>query len=683
MNIENVNLEITSYESEKFGFNFTFNKGLNLLTGHNSSGKSTVLSCIYYCLGLEQLIGSKGPKTLSPAIRESFKYQGKNYKTVSSECTLTILANDGHRYTLTRVIKDPSNRESLNKEIIIEGNGIKTSKYVHAIRDHDEHGFYRWLADVNKLKILENVKEEGKTSKSLYMQNIFSLSFIEQTKGWSDFFSMLPSFGIKGVKQKIVEYCLNLNSLESRLKLDDIAIKKDEVKRQWKSNVNRISLKLDQLSFYIPQLNTKSILTAKKVHKAMPLILLDNKETNLDSYLEKLGLQIKALNKVIEESSKNLINNDKNLQKKEELIASIKSYEQEHSKVYELMYEEQEKKKRYSKMLVEIEGDLKDFQDIKWISSDRIWDKVANSNCPVCEQDLAKISKNSISEEKVSKTSVFLKAQKELYKSYLDASSSSSEKYRAALTFYSLKIKSKRKELDLFSKDLSAPSVLAIRSEMQRLAELNQRYDSVDEFISYFEEIKNNLVDLSVQYFDYLEQEKETKALLKEDDTKVKSFENLFIQYLNKFGYRSNGTKSIHIENSGNYPLIPQINMYGQETQNIRFISSASDFVRSIWSYYISLLVLGERHPGFLVLDEPGQHQMRLDSQINLLESASSSGKQVIMAVSQDRKFDDKKVNIKELLLGLDEDEYNLLHIEDGDGCVVKISDCKSSEADD
>ncbi|WP_076417959.1 hypothetical protein [Colwellia sp. UCD-KL20] len=672
MNIENVDLEIVSYKSEKFGFKFSFEKGLNLLTGHNSSGKSTVLSCIYYCLGLEQLIGSKGPKTLSPALRESFNYQGQTYQTVSSSCVLTILANDGNRYTLTRVIKDPQHSESLNKEIIIEGNGIKFSKYVHAQRDHDEHGFYRWLSDVNSLKILENEKEEGKTSKSLYMQNIFSLSFIEQTKGWSDFFSMLPSFGIKDVKQKIVEYCLNLNSLESRLKLDEIAMKKDEVKLQWKRNVSRIELKLDQLNFYIPQLSANTILPDTKLNKATPLILIDNKESDLDGYLKKLNVQIKGLNKIIDESSTSLTNNDKNLHKKEELITSIKNYEQEHLKVYELMSEEKEKQSRYSKMLSEIEDDLKDFQDIKWISSDRTWNKVANSKCPVCEQGLESISQNNINDDKVSKTSEFLKAQKELYKSYLDASTSSTEKYRAALTFYSLKIKSKRKELDLFSKDISVPSVLAIRAEMQRFAELNQRYDSVDEFISYFEEIKGNLVELSVQYFDYVEEEKATKVLLKIDDTTIISFERLFIKYLNKFGYKSNGTKSIHIKNSGSYPLIPQIDMFGQETQNIRFISSASDFVRSIWSYYISLLVLGKRHPGFLVLDEPGQHQMRLDSLVSLLDSAAGSGKQVIMAVSQDRKYDDKKVNIKELLQGLDEEEYNLLHIEDGNGCIVK-----------
>lgn len=188
MNIESIDLEVKSYDNQKFGFNFDFRSGLNLLTGDNSSGKSTVLSCIYYCLGLEQLIGSKGPRTLSPAIRESFNYKGKNYRVVSSSCTLKIKANNGNCYSLTRIIKSQENLESLNKEIVIEDNGEKFGKYVHAIRDHDEHGFYRWLAEVNNLEVLEAEKEGGKVSKSLYMQNVFSLSFIEQTKGWSDFF---------------------------------------------------------------------------------------------------------------------------------------------------------------------------------------------------------------------------------------------------------------------------------------------------------------------------------------------------------------------------------------------------------------------------------------------------------------------------------------------------------------
>ena len=72
------------------------------------------------------------------------------------------------------------------------------------------------------------------------------------------------------------------------------------------------------------------------------------------------------------------------------------------------------------------------------------------------------------------------------------------------------------------------------------------------------------------------------------------------------------------------------------------------------------------------MLDEPGQHQMRLDSLIQLLKVASSSKKQVIIAISQDREFDKKRVNINELVGCLDVGEFRLLHIDDGEGCVVK-----------
>jgi len=676
MNIDKIQLEISaaegsSTELSNFGFTFNFEDKLNLLTGHNSSGKSTVLSCIYYCLGLEQLIGSKGPKTLSPAIREKFTYQSKSYNVIESNCKLSITANNGIQYVLTRGIKDPETQNSLCKEIIIEEGDNRFSKFVHAIRDHDEHGFYRWLADVNLLTIPEKDNGNGNISKYLYMQNIFSLSFIEQTKGWSDFFSMLPSFGIKDVKQKIVEYCLDLNSLESRIKLDEILSHKDEIKKSWKNVVEKIESKTGQLNFNIPNINSSTIIKDKKIKSVKPFILLNNEEKTLDTHIINLNKQINDLDKKIDDSARGIIISGDQLADKEKLINIVRKYEKEHKNILELMNEEESKLKKYKDTLNEITYDLKDFQDIKWLSEERTWSKIANSNCPVCEQNLIDISTTEISTEKVQKTANFLKSQKELYSSYLYAGNAAVEKYRAALNFYSIKLNSKKAELNLLTKDISSPSILAIRSEMQRLAELNQRKYSLDEFIEYFKVQQTELMKLSQKYYIYIEQEKEIKTLLKLDESTVTKFESAFVSLLNKFGYKSNGTKNIKIENKGNYPLIPQVSLWQQESQNIRFISSASDFVRAIWSYYLSLLTIGKKHPGFLVLDEPGQHQMRLDSLVELLKLSSKSGKQVIMAVSQDRKYDDKKVNIKELTEQLDVSEYNLLHISDGEGCVT------------
>lgn len=72
-------------------------------------------------------------------------------------------------------------------------------------------------------------------------------------------------------------------------------------------------------------------------------------------------------------------------------------------------------------------------------------------------------------------------------------------------------------------------------------------------------------------------------------------------------------------------------------------------------------------------MDEPGQHQMRLNSVKALLKVSISTGKQVILAISQDRKYEDEAVNISELVQDLDKDSFHLNHIEDGAGCVVEL----------
>jgi energy-coupling factor transporter ATP-binding protein EcfA2 len=675
MNIDKVSVRISAQgESgiENFGFEFSFNNKLNLLTGDNSSGKSTVLSCIYYALGLEQLIGSKGPKTLSPALRDEFKFNNLKYKVISSVCEIIITANNGKTYKLTREIKDPNKGSDLYSEIIIEIEKDVFSKYVHAIRDHDEHGFYRWLAEVNNLDILELERSDGSFSKSLYMQNVFALSFIEQTKGWSDFFSMLPSFGIKDVKQKLVEYCLKLGSLESRIKLDELLLKKEAIKKQWKLVAERADYKAQELNFSIPKLNTRTVITKKQIESAKIIMLLNGKEKTIDLIINDIENEIKIISTNIDKSIQGVPVHKNLLADKEKLISTIVDYEKEHIKVHELMQEELTKQNRYKQSLEGIVSDLQDFQDIKRITIDRTWDKIENVNCPVCEQMISDKSYSEISDEKVVKTTEFLKSQKELYSAYLKACEESIVKYKSALSFYSKKVQSKKVEVDRLSGDISSPTVLGIRADSQKQAELVVKKIALDDFVNNFESVKNELVGLSESYFFVVGEESRIKESLQQDDNVISSFQSLFVSLLEKFGYKSNGTEKIRIENKNSSPLIPKIHQFKQEPQSIRYISSASDFVRSIWAYYIALLQLGKRHPGFLVLDEPGQHQMRLDSLIQLLKIASSSNKQVIIAISQDREFDKKRVNINELVNGLDVNEFKLLHIDDGDGCVVK-----------
>ncbi|WP_039882086.1 ATP-binding protein [Marinobacter manganoxydans] len=251
--------------NKDFGFLFEFQEGLNVLTGDNSSGKSTVLSCIYYCLGLEQLIGSKGVNALSPALHQALMSDGYSCNIYESECFLEFTDKAGKKWSLNRVVKDGETVGS--NEIIIEANGEKMSKFIHSPRDHSRNGFFKWFAEVNELDIFDVESTSGLSAKPLYMQNVFTLCFIEQTKGWSDFFSMMPPFGIKDPKQKVVEYCLGLNSLAVNMQLDAIKVGKDSIVEKWREQIKELDLRAQNLNLYLSPIDKLKPKTKRQIEK--------------------------------------------------------------------------------------------------------------------------------------------------------------------------------------------------------------------------------------------------------------------------------------------------------------------------------------------------------------------------------------------------------------------------------
>lgn len=97
--------------------------------------------------------------------------------------------------------------------------------------------------------------------------------------------------------------------------------------------------------------------------------------------------------------------------------------------------------------------------------------------------------------------------------------------------------------------------------------------------------------------------------------------------------------------------------------------SSASDFVRLIWSYIISLYqtsahpTVKGNHPGLIILDEPGQHSMATKSQLALFQMlASYPGLQAIVAAS----FDDSDAAFKESTTGV---EFEYIRL--GEKCIT------------
>lgn len=97
---------------------------------------------------------------------------------------------------------------------------------------------------------------------------------------------------------------------------------------------------------------------------------------------------------------------------------------------------------------------------------------------------------------------------------------------------------------------------------------------------------------------------------------------------------------------------------------DIKSDSSASDFVRLIWSYLIALYKAsasqGGNHPGILLFDEPAQHSMSTRSVNQMLDTlAKTRGLQSIVAAS----FDENENTFNSSVAGLSENSFELVRL--------------------
>lgn len=108
-------------------------------------------------------------------------------------------------------------------------------------------------------------------------------------------------------------------------------------------------------------------------------------------------------------------------------------------------------------------------------------------------------------------------------------------------------------------------------------------------------------------------------------ENSLTKFEILFKEYLMSYEYKSNYRNQIYLElnRASSYLYFPLVQMQYDSSEQLRSVSSASDFIRSIWAYYLALLKVGSKHPGFVIFDEPCQQSMDESSLKKLFECSS------------------------------------------------------------
>jgi DNA repair exonuclease SbcCD ATPase subunit len=669
---------------QRFGFDFGFQKGLNIITGSNTSGKSTILSVLYYCLGMEQLLGGNKKDILDQSLSKIFTYREREYSVLHSESYLEIANQKNEKIILRRIIS--SQISAYDTNIIYVKNGLDESIYfLHSRGDSDTSaGFYSWLANFAgiTLPIFEN--DDSKRIKVLYLQQIFAACFVEQTKGWSDFFAQLPFFKTKNPKTKIIEYLLGLHGLINEFQIDLLREREKRLITRWNNIVSSYNSSAANLNFIVGGLSqsqsNRSILNRNEIAK-LQLITRDEAGSNKTIFEIRNGFvhelrELRLVRQEIEDKTKNkellstqtiLITEINRINEQIEQLSKRKLSEEEKVASYRTII------KDYNTQIDLLSGEEKT-KGLLHLEADQF------NKCPVCNSELELSEDFEFSNiERVStdQSILFYKTERSLYQEYIEKSSLLVQNYKSVenylkeqLVYNQLRLQQLKEEL---VDDERLPSRTIIANEVSIQFELSR----LNNLLSTFESLKTELTELSDQIAAIRGHIKALTSEDESDDNTLKKYKSYIKNYLRDFQYSSHGFSHITIDDQQTGGYLPVVK-YGGDTQGIRLSSSASDFIRALWAFYLTLLKMSRQHPGFLVLDEPGQHAMSFDSLKKLIQkSIGFKDRQIILAISNDKKIaakDDERKYLNDLLAGFTVNEqYKVNEIPANLKCIAPL----------
>lgn len=638
---------------QMFGRNLDFTSGLNLVVGDNTSGKTTLVECLFYALGMEELIeGKSGNRSIDKAIREQFLCGNINGHErawqVKQSYVRLQLSNSNHevitimRYIQSFDLKQPNVLYVWRTPMIdIKRDLDKKEYYVHNQGDHNEDydvGFYAFLAYFAELPIIK-VPARNKDYTLLYMQTLFSAAYIEQKRGWSDFFANIRSFNIINPKQRLVEYIMDYRTNENLINKIKLSERKKSLEKSWENKVIALQNYLAYNGLYMEGL--ESDLGKMKTALTDLHIVYRLKRVELDTYIDDLQKRISSL----EEKQNSELTDSKN----EQYLEALKTYEghkDEYDRFCIKLANEYDKLSTITKQVQYIDDEINRYRSLRRVNN--VITTLDVKICPVCHQkmplehnhDINVLSSNEIDESinvlKMQKSflSPIIKNLEEmvsnmkLNKQYLDKQLRKEEveiKMLASLHNISLNPLSTREQFEL----------VEAKTQLASFAVIND----------YVKNKIQNLESFKISYYELCNELKEKKNKEHEELPIAKQL-SAFKYLLRKFGYSSNNiVNNVYFkEDKTTYQYLPVITHNDGGEEEIRSDSSASDFIRSIWAYYLTLLKFGNHHPGFLVMDEPCQHSMKEDSLLHLFEVCSQiKDRQVILFCSSQPKTEESK----------------------------------------
>jgi hypothetical protein len=628
----------------KYGATIPFKNGLNIVFGPNSVGKTSIVTGIIYGLGAEKGLG------IFKSIQNPFKpefYEKIDNKHIKTSYLLLEISNGTETRTIFRYIKgkdveiaavkkcsaDDFFRTEDVTRLIISGEGV-----------FSENGFQSFLFNFIGLKQVELPTYDNKLSK-LYFENILPLFFVEQRAGWSQIQArQVTRYNIKDVKKVAFEFLFgldrfNLHLNEIKAKELEAKLKKLKDELQQKEETLLIIANAENID-EIPIVNTNVI---GKTSIYDYINYLKSKYATESEFINQLSSE----NKEFEDSNEKLRDSLKILdfqyrkasEKVEKISIEISGYEN---------YIERIKANKYKN---------KQLKKIREISSE-----LNITTCPVCEAKLETqiddecVLCHSELHKRIStpeQNLAFLEDEENTFKKVLSQRILDRRKILEQRNGLKDKIKEYESQLEHQTKTFAGKEFAALR---KKILEVDSTYKEMEKYIRIsqrWEDLKPlrrkvNLTALDLEKLkDKVKKYQQTKSDQDIIDT-IKKYIQSNVSSLGLFKGNQSLIQAIKLDGNDNYtPYLDQFDIYN--------ISSSSDNIRIILSYYLALLQTSIKFknlnsigfPNVLILDEPKQQNLDNDSlidSISIIENISENDGQVILTTFSDLPSDKEKL---------------------------------------
>ncbi|MDG4982357.1 hypothetical protein OGZ39_11985 [Lactococcus lactis] len=636
-------------------FRNKFYDGVNVITSSmNTSGKSAIINAILYCLGMEELIGGiKGHKSLSTAFHNKIWDEAgegselrETYKVLFSTIYLEI-SNGTENITLKRHANNPDIDDSLITIYFSKYDSIGDSKtqyqnyYVNSKGSaKNSKGFLFFLENFLSADLPIVPKFKGQPSK-LYFQNIFGAMFIEQKRGWSDVLARVPNYGIIDVKQRVVEYLLKLETLENEKKKSEIKNEIERIKTEWKILYTEFQSK--SFPFYISELPSEAMVIGEDLieNQLIRLIAEDGNKNvvTIDEYIKKEKKEKDSIDSKLFIKGNDIHNLSHENQKIENQLSELNSRRQKIKFRSDLIKSEIDEYLISRDAISEDIQNNKDLKKLKKLGADENISVLGNA-CPVCHQDINDSlldSQQNVQVMSIDENITYLTSQLKLFDNLIF------QKRNMEKETIRLLEEIDSKEATLFSlmraikDDIYSVSEAYSENNIEKKIVMKLDIEEKEKLKTKFDEVLKNFISLSDklkgEYLKIKELPENRLSIL--DEKKLNEFSKSFVSYLETFDYRS--VSNLNEVKISRDTYIPEADGF-----DLKSDSSASDNIRTIWAYTMSLMKVSNiykgNHLGLIIFDEPKQHSIHEKDIIEFFNQAMLfQNNQIIIGFTQDQ----------------------------------------------